>query len=243
MNRLLIVPAAGRGSRLGALVPKALVKVNGVAMIDHVLRLHRSTVDRAVVVVSPHAFPLFEDHLRAEKGWVDLAVQPEPLGMIDATLAPFVYVQRYAPLRVVVTWCDQIAVQPATLARLRASGLRDEAPNLIVPTVRCPQPYTHIVQRIGEIVGVRHASEGDTMPAVGLSDIGVFDLSEFAYIHYLTSFAGSGRRGLFLPFLPWLAKREYVALTEATDPMEARGINTPEDLRAVETYLQGVGVE
>ena len=37
MNRVLVVPAAGMGTRLGSAVPKALTLVAGRPMIDHVL--------------------------------------------------------------------------------------------------------------------------------------------------------------------------------------------------------------
>ncbi|MGE3527441.1 MAG: hypothetical protein AB7I33_16105, partial [Gemmatimonadales bacterium] len=47
---------------------------------------------------------------------------------------------------------------------------------------------------------------------------------------------GSGVRN-FLPFIPWLASRERVSTIPAADPMEAVGINTPDDLERVENYL------
>ena len=51
-SRLLIVPAAGLGTRLGADRPKLLVPVAGIPMIDRLLGLFAGTVDRAVVVVA-----------------------------------------------------------------------------------------------------------------------------------------------------------------------------------------------
>src|SRR5204863_274382 len=59
MDRLLIVPAAGRGSRLGSRAPKALVPVAGVPMLDHLLTMHQATVDRFIVVVAPEAITAF----------------------------------------------------------------------------------------------------------------------------------------------------------------------------------------
>ena len=48
---------------------------------------------------------------------------------------------------------------------------------------------------------------------------------------------GTGERN-FLPFIPWLAGRKPVVTFPCTDPMEALGINTPEDLQQVEAWLR-----
>ena len=56
-TRLLVIPAAGLGSRLGAGVPKVLVPVAGVPMLDRLLDLYRSAVDRVVVVAVPRSTP------------------------------------------------------------------------------------------------------------------------------------------------------------------------------------------
>jgi len=62
MKRVLIVPAAGRGSRLSASLPKLLVPVGGRPMIDLVLDRYARVVDRAIVIVSPAAEPSVRKH-------------------------------------------------------------------------------------------------------------------------------------------------------------------------------------
>ena len=82
------------------------------------------------------------------------------------------------------------------------------------------------------------------MPTRGESDMGLFSLSRGAYCTLLPQFAGetvsgrgTGERN-FLPFVPWLAARAPVATIPCTDPREAIGINTPEDLQQVEAWLR-----
>ena len=41
----------------------------------------------------------------------------------------------------------------------------------------------------------------------------------------------------FLPFIAWMATRATVVTCPCTDPREAIGVNTPEDLAAVAAYL------
>jgi MurNAc alpha-1-phosphate uridylyltransferase len=78
-----MVLAAGFGTRMRPLTndrPKALVEVDGKALIDHMLdRLEESGVRR--VVVNLHAFAdLLRAHLERRKGKLDIALSPEPEG-------------------------------------------------------------------------------------------------------------------------------------------------------------------
>lgn len=244
MDRILIVPAAGRGSRLGVDTPKALVPVNGRPMLDHLLDRHGAFVSRVVVVVAPGAFDLFAA-FAAERGVaIDLVIQPNPTGMLDAiTLAqPLVAARR--PARVAVTWCDQIALASSTVARVSDRAMSTAAPALVFPTALVEQPYIHFDRDAGgRIVGVRQRREGDGMPDRGETDMGLFDLSRDAYLHHLTAFAGEARASEgtgernFLPFIPWLAARTLVETIPGGTPIEAVGINTPEDLAAVAAHL------
>ena len=81
------------------------------------------------------------------------------------------------------------------------------------------------------------------MPRSGESDMGVFSLSARAAAEHLpiyareaTPGAGTGERN-FLPFITWMAARGVVTTCACTDPREALGINTPDDLATVAAYL------
>jgi hypothetical protein len=97
----------------------------------------------------------------------------------------------------------------------------------------------------GRIIDVLQRREGDPMPSVGESDMGLFSLSPDAYFDLLPHFgretaqAAATHERNFLPFLPWLVRRGASVFTfAATNEMEAVGINTPEDRRRVEAYLR-----
>jgi choline kinase len=81
------------------------------------------------------------------------------------------------------------------------------------------------------------------MPEQGESDMGLFSLSASAFLDLLPAFAsdversaGTGERN-FLPFIPWIATRAEVVTFSPVDEAEAVGVNTPEELAAVERYL------
>lgn len=240
-GRALVVPAAGAGSRLGMGLPKALVPVGGVPMVRRVLSLYSTYVDSAVVVASSAARHAVEECVGAD---ARVVVQVRPTGMLDAILIAAPEVPAGAEV-VWITWCDQVAVDPATVARLAECGAANPDAAVVMPVVRRSGPYIHFVRdAAGRIVRVLQRREGDAMPAQGESDMGLFALSREAYHELLPEFArepsagaATGERN-FLPFIPWAAERRKVVAFPCTHPMEAMGVNTPAELSAVEAYLQ-----
>lgn len=239
---MLVIPAAGRGSRLGVALPKALVPIGGRPMLAWLLDLYRDHVDAVVVVAHPSARALLDQALASAACPGSVAEQASPTGMLDAVLIGCRAAAQWVPGRIWVTWCDQVAVRPETVARLAAA---EAGTALTLPLAARDAPYIHFDRDTDDrITAVRQRREGDAMPARGDSDMGLFSLSaEAAFVHlpaYAAAAApdrGTGERN-FLPFVPWLAARAQVATIAATDPMEAIGVNTPEDLAAVEAWLQ-----
>jgi CTP:molybdopterin cytidylyltransferase MocA len=247
MTRLLIIPAAGRGSRLGTDTPKPLVLVDGRTMLQHLADLYREHVHHIVVVAHPHfAAPIAQ--WGAALGNVSVATQDRPTGMLDAILEAAPAVRRLQPDAVWITWADQIGVRAETVRRLAAIEAAPPLPALALPTVWRRDPYIHFERDAsGRLSRLRQRREGDVMPDEGESDIGLFALTRPTFETDLPEFAagvvpaaGTGERN-FVPFVTWLAQRKFVATFPCSDPMEAVGVNTPDDLRAVETWLRTRG--
>lgn len=213
-------------------------------MIDHVLDRYRDAVEAAVIVVNPVDRPLVERHLHRSGIRVRLADQSAPTGMLDAILLAAHAVRQSNPERVWITWCDQVGISPATVATLTALEAEPHEQDAILPIVRQPSPYIHFDRDAGgRLTAVRHRREGDEMPAIGTSDAGLFSLSRKAFDEWLPKYSAVAPQGRatgernFLPFLPWLAERTRVTTFEI-GVHEAQGINTPEDLAAVERRLR-----
>lgn len=245
MTRTLIIPAAGAGSRLASSLPKLLVPVAGRPMIEHLLALYAPFVTDVALVVHPSAQEAVTRHVAGAPLPVSMFVQEVPTGMLDAVLLARPAVDRGRPERVWITWCDQIGIHPHTLDRLARADSAQEAADLIMPTSLRPDPYIHLDRDAGgRILRVLQRREGDAMPAAGESDSGLFDLSRRAFAEWLPEFArgeqpatGTRERN-FLPFIAWVAGRARVETFPCTEPEEAVGINTPEELAFVEAHLR-----
>jgi bifunctional UDP-N-acetylglucosamine pyrophosphorylase/glucosamine-1-phosphate N-acetyltransferase len=243
-RRLLVIPAAGLGSRLGGPVPKLLVPVAGVPMIDRLERLYRDVVSGIVVVVHPSFEAALRQHVTAWPTPAECVVQERPTGMLDAIMLGTEPVRSADPDGVWVTWCDQVAVHPSTIRTLAATSIARRDAALVMPTVRQANPYIHLERSAtSRIVRVLHRREGDRMPHVGESDMGLFALSRAAYLELLPKYEkevaighATGERN-FLPFIPWLAARHEVVTFPSVHEQEAVGVNTLEELSLVERYL------
>lgn len=217
-------------------------------MIDHLFDRYRHAVQRVVLVVHPSFEAQVRRHVEQMAPALDVqyAQQPEPTGMLDAILLASDAVHQRAASRVWITWCDQIGVHPDTISTLRRLSQERTDASAIFPTSRQAPPYIHFERDMsGRIAAIRQRREGDDMPEVGESDMGLFSLSPDAYFNLLPTFsseaiqAAATRERNFLPFLPWLVQRGHSVLTcPATNDLEAVGINTPDDRRRLEAYLR-----
>jgi bifunctional UDP-N-acetylglucosamine pyrophosphorylase/glucosamine-1-phosphate N-acetyltransferase len=243
-RRILVIPAAGSGSRLGAAVPKLLVPVGGVPMVDRLRNLYQHAVAHIVLIVNP----TFEAEVRRHVAdWalpVSCTVQERPTGMLDAVMLGSEAIRDGGYDSVWITWCDQVAVHPDTVRHLAETISRHPQAALVMPTVQRRAPYIHLRRGpTGRIVEVLHRREGDSMPELGESDIGLFALSGTSYLEQLPQYARevaighvTGERN-FLPFIPWVAAQHEVITFPSVDEIEAVGVNTPEELALVERHL------
>ncbi len=216
-------------------------------MIDHLFDLYRSVVQRFVLIVHPSFEHAVREHCKSVACDLDVeyARQPEPTGMLDAILLGADATLDPGADRIWITWCDQIGVHHDTIATLRRVSEEHPQAHVIFPTARQDNPYIHIDRDTeGSISAIRQRREGDAMPPVGESDLGVFSLSPDGYFNWLPRFraealqASATRERNFLPFIPWMAQHGHRVLTfPCTNEMEAVGINTPEDRLRLEQYL------
>ncbi|MFI6705534.1 NTP transferase domain-containing protein [Nonomuraea sp. NPDC050478] len=230
-----VIPAAGSGTRLGLGIPKIMLEIADGVTVWHLLHRRLSPwVEHVHVVVSPAGEIPFR-RLAAEeieRGAVSVSVQARPTGMGDAIFGAVAHWEGYD--RILVVWGDQVNLSPATVRQV----VRACHDGLTLPLVPMPAPYVEYELDGPALVRVRMSREGDDCRPGGLSDVGVFCLGTEglaeAWAGYLLDAAPGAATGEvnFLPFLPYLSqvRGRPVTVVPVTDPSEARGVNTPDDL-------------
>ncbi len=231
MSICAVIPAAGRGTRLGGAEPKILTPLTAEDTIWSILHAKLSPlVDHIHLVLSPEgaaAFPALPAH-------VSSSVQTEPIGMGDAIFRGYDVWSKYDA--VLVVWGDQVFVSNNTL-ECAIGALDTPHRHAVLPVTRMAQPYVEYIFDGGRLIKVLQTREGDTATPNGFSDVGTFLLGtdglKAAWEDYLTHAprgAGTGEIN-FLPFLPFLSSKGWtITPVDVADQTEARGINTKEDL-------------
>jgi bifunctional UDP-N-acetylglucosamine pyrophosphorylase / glucosamine-1-phosphate N-acetyltransferase len=249
-----IVPAAGRGSRLGADIPKVFVPIlPGITIWDAVRRKLSTVAERIVLVLSPEGRDYVEKNRAAFTAGsfdkTELALQPAPRGMGDAIFGAIDFWRGYDDLLIV--WGDQFNLSPRTLTACLDLHAHSTKPALTLPVVRMAQPYVeYVFNSAGQLTHIRQSREGDACEPNGFSDVGVFLLSGGQGLsHEWSRFRANAATGSltgeinFLPFLVHLSSQAKwpVNRYETHDSAEAIGINTPEDLAFARQLLQKKG--
>lgn len=231
MRVCAVIPAAGRGTRLGSDRPKILSPLTATQTIWSVLHERLSPlVDHIHLVLSPEGAAQFPS-LPAN---VSTGIQPAPIGMGDAIFRGHAVWSAYDAILVI--WGDQVFVSPDTLKRTLAT-MTIAARQVVLPLTRMDAPYVDYVFDGDRLATVLQSREGDSCRPGGLSDVGTFLLATDGLKEAWEAYGADAPRGEstdevnFLPFLPYLSAQGWRTLRlEVEDATEARGINTPQDL-------------
>ncbi len=241
-----LIPAAGRGSRLGFDHPKILFPVAGASILEWLVALLRPLCGRFVLVLSPSgAAPVEAAASRLLPGRCAIAVQPEPRGMADAVRCGLPQVETGHTL---IVWGDQVALRPASLQFVMRLHQGIAQPPAVCPTLWRDRPYIHFERgESGRLVRILQAREGDRMPERGESDSGVFIFRTETLRQYLprllASAECSGSQTGELNFLPIFPMLDGLITAPIMTEAESVGVNSPADAAYLERQLRARSVE
>jgi bifunctional N-acetylglucosamine-1-phosphate-uridyltransferase/glucosamine-1-phosphate-acetyltransferase GlmU-like protein len=240
MKVCAVIPAAGRGSRLGTDAPKVLAPLGEDQTIWSILHAKLAPlVDHIHLVLSPEGARVFP----APPQRVSTSVQPEPIGMGDAIFGAREVWTKFDALLIV--WGDQVFVSNDTLRRTLAALFSPDR-QAVLPVTRMAKPYVEYLFEGPRLAKVLQTRESDKTSPNGFSDVGTFLLTTRglgeAWDGYMAQAVRGGATGEinFLPFLPFLSDQGWtVSPLEVADATEARGINTKEDLAFFQSLYKG----
>jgi bifunctional N-acetylglucosamine-1-phosphate-uridyltransferase/glucosamine-1-phosphate-acetyltransferase GlmU-like protein len=236
-----LIPAAGRGSRLGFHHPKILFPVAGATILEWLVDLLQPLCERFVFVLSPSAAaPVEAAASRLLPGRFAIAPQPEPRGMADAIRCGLPQVETRHTL---IVWGDQVALRPDSLQFLMRLHQGIAQPAAVCPTLWRDHPYIHFERDAsGRLDRILQAREGDQMPERGESDSGVFLFRTETLGQHLPRLLASaeciGRHTRELNFLPIFPMLDKLITAPIMSEAESVGVNSPADAAYLEQHLQ-----
>ena len=240
-----VVPAAGRGSRLGVNTPKILTPLGeGRSVLSVLCRKLLTVADHINLIVSPEGYTPITAAIAREglANRTTLSIQPEPVGMGDAIFCGYpVWSQAGS---ILIVWGDQVFVSTGTL-RTGCLLHAGEDRTLLIPVAAMAQPYVeYIFASDDRLIAVKQSREGEVCAPGGFGDVGTFVLSVEGLREQWLGYTASAAVGVatgevnFLPFLPYLSAKHWkVRRFAVADEREALGINTPQDLAFFQSIL------
>jgi bifunctional UDP-N-acetylglucosamine pyrophosphorylase / glucosamine-1-phosphate N-acetyltransferase len=233
----IIVLAAGLGKRMRSDLPKVLHPLAGRPLLGHVLDTAGSLAPRRIFVVHGHG----ADEVRAAfpEASIEWVLQPEQLGTGHAVCQALPHLA--ADGDVLILYGDVPLARAATLRRLLEASRAGVA--MLTAELDNPSGYGRIVrdaaQRVARIVEQKDASSSEL--AIREVNAGFYALSARRLSGWLAHVKNdNAQKEYYLTDIVALAVGEGtpVVAVKAEDPWEVAGVNSKQELAALERVVQ-----
>src|SRR5215467_11189407 len=237
---LVVVLAAGEGTRMRSSRPKVLHAIGGRTLIAHVLAAVGTTDGRIAVVVGPEQEAVVKA-VKALAPDAEFYVQRERRGTAHAVLAAKAALARGAE-DVVVAFADTPLITPRTIARLRGALAAGAGVAVLGFCPADPTGYGRlVVDAGGGLLAIRE--ENDATPAeraIELCNSGLMALAGDAALAILEQIRDDNAKGEFYLTDAVAVARGMglAAVALETEEDEVRGVNTQAQLAEAEAVLQ-----
>jgi len=241
MKKVIVIPAAGKGSRLQSDLPKLFTAVyQSKSIFDLIMEQGTSHVDEIILLLSPSGKEYFESNIAANAPKnVHVWVQESATGMFDAMNQVFgILLNRQEDFQLIVQWGDQ----PFCDAELHQTLFSDlETYQVSVPLVWVSTPYVQF--KLGSPLAVWESREGEKCDAFGFKDMGIFAFTresiESAWpLYKINAPFGkvTGERN-FVKFFETIQQKTVIFWRLDQPYYKSIGINTPEELNEANLFL------
>ncbi len=242
MQRAAVVLAAGQGTRMKSDLPKVLHSINGEPLIGHVLKsLAAVEIDKVYVVVGYKA----EDVMRACEGdKIDFVRQETQLGTGHAVMQCEESLSGFEGTVVVLNG-DVPGLRSSTIGEFIEYHESENADaTVLTAMLEDPTGYGRIVRAADGSLS-RIVEEKDASPeekSIKEINSGLFCFNREPLFASLKEISRSNAQNEYYLTDVIAAMRSRNLPVRAyciEDPMEVSGVNTIEQLHAVETYIAG----
>lgn len=229
--------AAGRGTRMRSKYPKALHRIAGKPMVEHVINSARSINAEAIHVVVGHGAELVRDKVKGPD--IQWAIQEQQLGTGHAVAQAMANVSENAI--VLVAYGDVPLVATETLAAL-VTAADQSTLSLLTVFLDDPQGYGRIVRHDGAvraIVEQKDASEEQLV--INEINTGILAVSAAKLNQWLPLLSANNAQGEY-----YLTDIIAMAVADGMDvsalhprtALEVEGVNNRKQLATLERFYQ-----
>lgn len=238
---LIVVLAAGKGTRMKSALPKVLHKIAGRSMLGHVLALASGFADASIaVVVGPGMDAVHEDALKIAPG-AQVFVQEEQLGTANAVLAARQAIAEHKG-DVLILYADTPLIQFATLEHLVQA--LDRGANVAVLGFEADNPGSYgrlVTQADGTLLAIREAKDAtEAELAVRLCNSGVMALRLDDPVGVLSRIGNNNAKGEYYltDVVEHVRETGGRAAAISCPESEVLGVNSRVELAAAEQIWQ-----
>lgn len=237
---LVVVLAAGEGTRMVSRRPKVLHKVAGRTLLHHVLACaHEAGADRIAVVVGPDREDVAAEARRVSPG-AAVFVQHERLGTAHAVLAARAALAEPAD-DVLILYADTPLVRRAALEGLRAPLARGAA--VVASGFRPDDPagYGRLITEGERLAAIREDKDASAEERrIGLCNGGLMALAGACALDLLDQVGNDNAKGEFyLTDVVEIATRQgLLAVAVETGVEDVVGVNSRVQLAQAEALMQ-----
>jgi bifunctional UDP-N-acetylglucosamine pyrophosphorylase/glucosamine-1-phosphate N-acetyltransferase len=242
--KVAIVLAAGRGIRMNSELPKVFHKLCGKPLLTHVLDLIKNVGFDSTYVVVGYGADILKEHYK-DSGVV-FVDQTEQLGTAHAVMqvAPFL---KGLQAKVVVLAGDMPLISSSTITGLIEQHDRSRASaTVLVARLDDPSGYGRMVRDakggVLRIVEQKDASEDEKK--IDEVNTGVYCFNSTELLECLGGVGtNNAQKEYYLTDVVAIlnSKGRRVSAFVASDPMEAMGVNSKEQLEQLEATLKAKG--
>ncbi|QJP12825.1 bifunctional UDP-N-acetylglucosamine diphosphorylase/glucosamine-1-phosphate N-acetyltransferase GlmU [Starkeya sp. ORNL1] len=237
---LVLVLAAGEGTRMASSLPKVLHKVAGRSMVGHVVATARGAGAAAVTVVVGPGRDDVAKEVKSIAPDAEIFVQAERRGTAHAVLAARAALERGYD-DVVVMYGDTPLVEGSTLSALRTPLAEGAAVTVLGFRPADPTGYGRLLTDGGTLTAIREEKDAtDAERAVTLCNAGLMAFDGRSILPILDAIGDdNAKKEFYLTDAVEIARAvgRDAAVTEA-DAAEVAGVNTRAQLAEAEAIIQ-----
>lgn len=233
-NSVLIIPAAGSGSRLRSEAPKIFTHLKGGKTIfDLIMDQAKMHFDEVVLILSPDGVSYLKNNFSQIPQNLTYLIQHTPTGMFDAIdIALSEIFLKSMTEKVFIQWGDQPFIDKELYLKLSDDLDQSDAS---IPLIWVKDPYVQF-KFSNNKVSILESRENDRCDKAGFKDMGLFTFQKDKLNHIWDEYKMNDQTGnvtnekSFLKIIPKFLNKYSVYWRLDQPSFKGLGINTPDEL-------------